>query len=59
MTRKRQQKLSEDEAFEIAFRDHPELRKAFETGTMPEEITDEEGDAWNPALTFMFRVSLR
>ena len=46
----RKKRLSEDDAFQIALRDHPDLRKAFENDTLPEEMTDEEGNAWNPRV---------
>ena len=35
--------MSEDEAFEIALRDHPEWYRAWETGELPDEITGEDG----------------
>ena len=42
--------LSEDEAWEIALEDHPDLRKAWEEGALPEEMTDQDGNVWNPEL---------
>lgn len=42
--------MSEDQAWEIALNDHPEFRKALEKGTLPEEMTDENGDLMNPRL---------
>ena len=43
-------KLSEDEAWETALNDHPELRRAWEAGTLPDEITGEDGNVTNPQL---------
>ena len=34
----------------IAVRDHPDLRRALESGSLPEELTDEQGNAWNPRV---------
>ena len=42
--------LSEAEALQIALKDHPEFQQAFEDGTLPEEILDENGDTVNPQL---------
>ena len=40
--------LSEEEAWEIALRDHSEYRKAIENGTLRDEITDEHGNVMSP-----------
>lgn len=42
--------LTEDEAFEIALNDHPDLRKRFLKGKLPDEMFDDQGNAWNPRL---------
>ncbi len=42
--------LGEAEAWQIALKDHPEFRQAFEDGTLPEEIVDETGNVVNPHL---------
>lgn len=49
MSRKRW-KLSEDAAWEIAVKDHPEWRKAWQRGELPEEIVGEDGEPMNPHL---------
>ena len=43
-------KLSDDEAMEIALRDHPEWRRDWEKETLPEEIVGEDGQPMNPHL---------
>ena len=35
---------------EIALRDHPELRRGFETDALPEQLTDDTGNVWNPRV---------
>lgn len=40
--------LTEDQAWEIALRDHPDLRRALESDSLPEELADEQGNVWNP-----------
>ena len=51
MSRKRKkQSLSEDAAWEIALRDHPEWRKAWEKDKLPEEIVGQDGEPMNPRL---------
>lgn len=42
--------LSEDEAIEIALRDHPELREGWMNGTLPQELTDDSGNVWSPRM---------
>ena len=49
MSRK-QRKLSEDAAWEIALKDHPEWRKAWQKAELPEEIVGEDGEPVNPQL---------
>ncbi len=50
--------LSEEEAWEIALRDHPEYRKAIEKGTLPDEITDEHGNVMSPRAHLAIHVSV-
>lgn len=40
--------ISEDAAFEIALRDHPEWRRAWETGDLPDEIPGDDGQPTSP-----------
>ncbi len=42
--------LSEGEAWEIALNDHPELRRAMDENTLPDEIVDADGNVMNPRL---------
>ncbi len=46
----KRRKLSEQAAWEIAVRDHPQWRKAWERGTLPDEIVGEDGEPMNPRL---------
>ena len=45
---KKKRKLSEDAAWEIALRDHPEWRRAWEKGELPDEIIGEDGEPTSP-----------
>jgi hypothetical protein len=47
---KKKRELSEDAALEIALRDHPEYRKAWEKGKLPDEIVGEDGEPMSPQL---------
>jgi hypothetical protein len=49
MPRKKRE-LSEDAAWEIALRDHPEYRKAWKKGELPDEIVGEDGEPVSPHL---------
>ena len=40
--------LSEDEAFEIALDDHPQLKRMFLDDSLPEEMEDGHGNVWSP-----------
>ncbi len=42
--------LSEGDAFEIALRDHPEWRRKWGKGELPDEIPGEDGQPMNPHL---------
>ena len=44
----RKKKLSEDEAQEIALKDHPEWRRQLEDDTLPDEIVGEDGEPMSP-----------
>ena len=46
MSRKKRKKLSEDAAWEIALKEHPEWRK----DALPEEIIGEDGEPMSPRL---------
>ena len=45
---RKKQPLTEDAALEIAWRDHPEYRRAFERDELPEEVIGEDGQPMNP-----------
>ena len=47
------QRLSEDQAYEIALNDHPEYRQRIFEGTLPETIPGEDGEPMNPRLHIM------
>jgi hypothetical protein len=44
----KKREVSEEEAMEIALRDHPEWRRAWEKGELPDEIIGEDGRPMNP-----------
>jgi hypothetical protein len=44
----KKRKLSEDAAFLIALRDHPEWRRAWQKNELPEEIVGEDGEPMSP-----------
>jgi len=48
VTRKKKRELSEEAALEIAVRDHPEWRRAWEKGELPDEIIGEDGQPMSP-----------
>jgi hypothetical protein len=45
---KKKQRLSEDAAFLIALRDHPEWRRAWQKNELPDEIIGEDGEPMSP-----------
>ena len=47
MTRKKRE-LTEDGALEIAVKDHPQWRRAWQRGELPEEIPGEDGEPMSP-----------
>ena len=47
MTKKKRE-LGEDAALEIALRDHPEWRWAWDKGELPDEIVGEDGQPMSP-----------
>jgi hypothetical protein len=47
---RRRKKLSEDAAYQIALRDHPEYRRRLENDTLPDEILQDNGQPMNPRL---------
>ena len=42
MAKKKKREMTEDAALEIALRDHPEWRRAWERGDLPDEISGED-----------------
>jgi hypothetical protein len=40
--------LTEDEAYEIALNDHPDLREQLDNDTLPDELVDDDGNVWSP-----------
>jgi hypothetical protein len=48
VAKKRKREMTEDAALEIALRDHPEWRRAWERGDLPEEISGEDGQPMSP-----------
>ncbi len=45
---KKKREISEDAAFELAIRDHPEWRRALENGGLADEILGEDGQPMSP-----------
>ena len=48
MARKKKRKMTEDSALEIALRDHPEWRRAWENGELADEIIGDDGQPMSP-----------
>ena len=48
MANKKKREMTEDAALEIALRDHPEWRRAWERGELADEITGEDGQPMSP-----------
>ena len=48
MARKKKRSLSGDAALEIALRDHPEYRRAWDEGELPDEVIGEDGQPMSP-----------
>ena len=48
MAKKKKREMTEDAALEIALRDHPEWRHAWERGELADEITGEDGQPMSP-----------
>jgi hypothetical protein len=46
--RRKRRELTEDAAWEIALRDHPEWSRLIEQDSLPDEITDERGEPMSP-----------
>lgn len=53
---RRQKDLSEEKAMEIALRDHPQWRRAFENDTLPDEVIGEDGEPMSPRLHLSMHV---
>jgi hypothetical protein len=45
---KKKREMTEDDAFEIALRDHPEWHRAWESDELPDEITGDDGQPMSP-----------
>ena len=50
MATKKKREMTEDAALEIALRDHPEWRRAWEGGELADEITGEDGQPVSPRV---------
>lgn len=50
MSKKKKREMTEDAALEIALRDHPEWRRAWDRDESSDEITDEDGQPMSPRL---------
>ena len=48
MAKKKKKKITEDVALEMALRDHPEWRRAWERGELADEIIGKDGQPMNP-----------
>ena len=53
MAKKRRKQLSEEDALAIVLKDHPEWRKQWEDGTLPDEIIGEDGEPMSPRMHIM------
>ena len=51
MTKKKQ--LSDDEALAIVLSDHPQWRKQWEDGTLPDELVGDNGEPMSPRMHIM------
>jgi hypothetical protein len=52
----KKRELSEDEAWEIAIRNHPAWRRAWDNDTLPDEIIGENGEPMNPRMHLSVHV---
>ena len=50
MSKKKKREMTEDVALEIALRDHPEWRRAWDRDALADEITGEDGQPMSPRL---------
>lgn len=48
MTKKEKREVTEETALEIALRDHPEWRRAWDQGELPDEVVGEDGQPVSP-----------
>jgi hypothetical protein len=48
VTKKKKREITEDAALEIALRDHPEWRQAWESGELADEIIGKDGQPMSP-----------
>jgi hypothetical protein len=56
MAKKREKKLSEDEAIRIVLKRHPEWRIPWERGTLPDEIVGEDDEPISPRMHIAVHV---
>ena len=50
MAKKPRKQLSEEDALAIVLKDHPEWRKQWDDGTLPDEIIGEDGEPMSPRM---------
>ncbi|MEO2047639.1 MAG: DUF1841 family protein [Pirellulales bacterium] len=48
--------MSEEDALAIVLKDHPEWRKQWDDGTLPDEIIGEDGEPMSPKMHIMFHT---
>jgi hypothetical protein len=53
MAKNRRKQLSEEDALAIVLKDHPEWRKQWDDGTLPDEIIGEDGEPMSPRMHIM------
>lgn len=46
----RRKEITDDEALELALRDHPQWRRQWNDGTLPDEIVGEDGEPMSPRM---------
>ncbi|HBO44028.1 MAG TPA: hypothetical protein DD670_08860 [Planctomycetaceae bacterium] len=58
MTKKRRhnEKLSEDDALQLVLKSHPEWRRQWERGTLPDEMLGEDGEPMSPHMHLQIHV---
>jgi hypothetical protein len=56
MSEDSREEMSEDDALEIVLADHPDWAEDYNEGTLPREITGEDGEPMNPHMHIMIHV---